>query len=100
MRLRVGEPIAASNESPEMLHALGIGARQQVLQAGSNQFGSILVAVHSGHRVVTLCQPAMGIEVIDLCVLDQSRRERLVQLDPPDALGGLLDEAAVALLAG
>src|SRR3989454_10919639 len=55
------------------------------------------VAVHLGHRVVTLGEVAVPVEVLDLLRFGLVDRERLVELEAPDAFGGLRDEGPIAL---
>jgi hypothetical protein len=84
---------------PQARHVVRIGGREQVLEPRPDERLGTREPVHPGHRVVALGEPRMAIDVLDLRLVRQAHVERLLQLDPPHALGALLDERAVALLA-
>ena len=100
VRLRLDEAIAVADPGAEKVDVVGIGARQEISQRDPGQIGRRFEAVHPCHRVVALAHHRVGKEVVHLVVLGQAERHGLFQLDPPHPLGGLLDEGAVALLAG
>ena len=96
--LDVGEPVPGAQERPEHFHVVRIGSDQQVAEPGAAELLGRRVAVHLGHRVVALGEVAVPVEVLDLLRFGLVDRERLVELDPPDAFGGLGDESPIALL--
>jgi hypothetical protein len=99
IRQRLAQSIAAADECHQEFQVARIRFRQHVPQPRSDQPRRRLLAVHPRHRVIAFGEVSVLVKKLDLLLLRQLGVDRLIQLESPDALGALLDEPAIALLA-
>ena len=99
VRFHLIQAVAAPDEAAEEFDVVRVGLREKIAEPGADDLRRGRKPIHPSHGVVTLSEVAKAVHILDLLIFRQVGFDGLGHLAPPDALGTLLDERSIPLLA-
>ena len=95
--LDVRDSVSRANDRRQIGTSVWIRGRQHEVQRLAEQVAERLHAVHPSHDLVALGEPPMCVGVATCSSTDSDVSMGRVELQPPDALGTVVDERAIPL---